>query len=268
MASATFICGWEVEQWALNRTPLDKTHGEGHDVDIVTILAITAIFTVNNHNTDDDTTTYTYETRYFCETSGETKVDSIIKRVEAPIYDDEVASGRLQGWGWLKHRTGNQARRLFIETGPSYASLYDAQSKAGGSFSSKYTKERDEFRAICTSHIDDIWRTIAGNYVSESKDLLIANFSCAPGTAPLADAWLKENLATALDEMIESGELQAWSWRTNIIGGYANRSLTLQSDDYLRLLTAWEEVIARRGARAKRKKNFACNVVVSELWYN
>ena len=127
-----------------------------------------------------------YETYYYCLPATEARIDEIIQRAEAPIYDAEVERGELSDWGWYAHRVGGRWRRLFMEVGPSQESLFAAQDRAGAAFASDFVNERDEFRNGCTSHEDYIWEATDGAHspLPDGGALIAAYLRCEPGRKP------------------------------------------------------------------------------------
>ena len=56
--------------------------------------------------------------QYFrCSTAYEDEADFIMNEVFADVYQSQVESGDLIGWGWVEHLTGGQWRRIATMTG-------------------------------------------------------------------------------------------------------------------------------------------------------
>jgi hypothetical protein len=62
---------------------------------------------------DEEAQRYTYATYFHCNVGLEDQADAFMKR-NAPILDGLVEDGTILAWGWLKHHTGGDWRRIRI----------------------------------------------------------------------------------------------------------------------------------------------------------
>ena len=76
---------------------------------------------------------FTYATYFYCDVTGEDRVDEIVKKQNAPVYDQLVKEGVISGWGWLAHHTGGKWRRVQYYQASSLNGLLDAQDQMMGS---------------------------------------------------------------------------------------------------------------------------------------
>jgi hypothetical protein len=91
---------------------------------------------------------------YVCD-AREGVADEIVKTVFAPVYDSQVADGKLTSWGWAEHIVGGKYRRLGTMTAKDWPSLFAARDsilEAG-----QDSELAREFADICGSHVDYMW---------------------------------------------------------------------------------------------------------------
>ena len=78
---------------------------------------------------------YTYATYFKCDTSNEGAVDEYVAKYETPVLDKLVDDGVINSWGWLRHHTGGEWRRIrWVGT-----SSIDAAVASMGTFSDAMT---------------------------------------------------------------------------------------------------------------------------------
>lgn len=91
---------------------------------------------------------------YVCD-AREAAADEIVKSVFAPIYDAQVADGKLTSWGWAEHIVGGKYRRLATMTAADWPTLFAA--RASILEASDDSELGDIFADICDSHADYMW---------------------------------------------------------------------------------------------------------------
>lgn len=97
---------------------------------------------------------------YVCDSSRESQVDELVKRVYAPMFDKLVAEGKLTSWGWMEHIVGAEYRRLSTMTAKDVPTLLAARAAIVAAF-------RDDPLAsvideVCGSHADYLWESKLG----------------------------------------------------------------------------------------------------------
>lgn len=169
----------------------------------------------------------------------------------APHYDAAVEAGEVTAWGYLAHHTGGKWRRLIWRAAPTLSQVMaslgaigerigqdDAASGAGG-----------EFGAICNSHEDYIWQSVAGSGGGNlGEERGAAGFStyfiCDENRETEADDLVKEKLAPIYDAQVEAGNLVSWGWMQHWVGGKYRRIATMSSKDVDTLIAARDSIVA------------------------
>ena len=106
--------------------------------------------------------TYIYATYFYCDASMEEKVDELVAKNSAPVYDAAVADGTIKGWGWLRHHTGGKWRRIRYHSAGSMEALLAGLDTVGERIADA-SGDDDAFGQICNGHDDYIWRSVAGS---------------------------------------------------------------------------------------------------------
>jgi hypothetical protein len=129
----------------------------------------------------------------------------------------------------------------------SVQALLDAQKKMGDQTDANEKSKRlaAESSAICPSHDDYIWRSVAGNSgtVSGGGASFSTYYVCDQNRESEADAIVKSMLAPALDKMVADGKLKAWGWLEHIVGGKYRRLATMSAADVRSLMEARAAVV-------------------------
>jgi hypothetical protein len=87
----------------------------------------------------------------------ESRADELATTVFGPIYDRQVAAGRLASWGWMEHVVGGTWRRLLTMTANDEASLMAARAAIIDEIDASNEAAGKDFDEICGSHQDYIW---------------------------------------------------------------------------------------------------------------
>jgi hypothetical protein len=157
---------------------------------------------------DEEAQRYTYATYFHCNVGLEDQADAFMKR-NAPILDGLVEDGTILAWGWLKHHTGGDWRR------------------------------------ICPRHDDYLWQAEGGTSGKERGKIGFSVYHfCDINREDRADEIVAEHVAPILDKMVEDGKLTTWGWQSHVIGGRARRLQTMTATDMGALLSARQEAIA------------------------
>lgn len=92
-----------------------------------------------------------------CDMSREVRADELVTTVFAPIYNRQVAAGKLDSWGWMQHVVGGKWRRIVTMTANDEASLIAARTAIVDEIENGNEAASQEFDSICSSHQDYIW---------------------------------------------------------------------------------------------------------------
>jgi hypothetical protein len=188
-------------------------------------------------------TMFTYATYFYCDVTGQDRVDEIVKKENAPVYDQMVKEGLISGWGWLAHHTGGKWRRIQYYQAPTVAALLDAQTEMEKRFQAAGDDDM-EFGKICNAHDDYIWEVESG---SSGKKRGAAGFSvyyrCDESKEERADEIFAKDFGPMLDKYVADGKLASWGWSSHWVGGAFRRLQTMTASDHKTLLAARAELI-------------------------
>lgn len=93
---------------------------------------------------------------WVCDEGKEAVADLIVENVWAPIYDQQVADGLINSWGWLSHFVGGKYRRLLVTDGADQGALLEARDQAleaageNGALAAAFSE-------VCNGHQDVLW---------------------------------------------------------------------------------------------------------------
>ena len=188
---------------------------------------------------------YTYATYFYCDTSTEAQADEYVKESETPVMDKLVEDGTYLGWGWLRHHTGGQWRRIrYFQTDSLNGALAGIDAM-GEAFEEAFDEDDPGIGVSCDSHDDYIWQVKAGTTgVERGSAGLSVYFSCKITEEDRADEIVAENFTPIYDKLVEEGKLTSWGWQSHVIGGWFRRLFTMTSKDYATLLDARGEALA------------------------
>jgi hypothetical protein len=96
-------------------------------------------------------------TYWVCEEGRESLADLLTEEVFAPIYDQQVAEGLLNSWGWYSHFVGGKWRRLLVLDGSDHESLLQARGAVIRAIRSEHPDMGAEFSRVCDGHTDYLW---------------------------------------------------------------------------------------------------------------
>lgn len=188
---------------------------------------------------------YTYATYLYCDTSTEDQADEYVAKFDAPVLDKLVTSGKLAAWGWMRHHTGGQWRRIRWHAADSVIGAIDALDVMGKAMEEAYPDEDGPGTGVsCKRHDDYIWKVEAGSLGNERGKVGISvYFSCNVAKEERGDEIVKESFAPVFDKLVEDGKLSSWGWQSHVIGGWFRRLHTMTAPDYETLLAARTEAL-------------------------
>lgn len=215
-------------------------------------------------------TSFTYATYFYCGADGQDRADEIVKKQDAPVYDQMVKDGVITAWGWLAHNTGGQWRRILYYQAPSIDGLLDAQQEMDKRFGALPGADNKEFQAICRLHDDYIWEAESG---SSGKGRGPAGFSvyyhCDESKEDRADEIVAKDFAPILDKYVAEGKFTSWGWQSHWVGGEYRRLQTMTASDFKSLLKARGELIDEmyaEGSKAGEEFTSICGSHADYMW--
>ncbi len=96
-------------------------------------------------------------TYYVCDQTQQSRADSVVTQLMAPVWDQHVSQGTISAWGWLSHRHGGKYRRVRVIGAADAKSLLNAQETIGPDLPPMANRELNE---ICPTHTDYIWNAV------------------------------------------------------------------------------------------------------------
>ena len=190
---------------------------------------------------------FIYATYSYCDFSKQERHDEIYEQVQKPLLEAAMKDGTINYYGYLVHQTGGQWRRAAVHGAGSVQALLDAQKKIGDQADADEKNKRlgAEASAICPSHDDYIWRTVAGNVGTANRGgaAFSTYYVCDQTRESQADAVVTGMLAPVFDKMVADGKLKSWGWLEHIVGGKYRRLATISATDVKALMEARSAIV-------------------------
>ncbi len=238
-------------------------------------LFLTAFLTSAAHAQDGEPTTWVYATYYICSPDGESRADEIINSSFKPHYDAAVEHGEILSWSWLQHFVGGEWRRVLLIMTSDIDSLLDASGALGEIVTDTTPEAGRAFSAICGSHEDYIWESVAGassgpTVQDRGSVGFTVYFRCDIGREDRADEIVREVLGPIYQGHIGDGELTSWAWLKHNVGGEYRRILALGAQDHKDVMHSRAAILAdlddRRVERAVDEFNDICFAHTDYMW--
>jgi len=192
----------------------------------------------------EEETTYTYATYFYCSTATQDKADELVMKNTAPHFDAAVKDGTIGAWGWIGHHTGGKWRRIQYHQAGSLAALLKAQETINGRIDEALGGQDDGFSAICSSHDDYIWKVENGSGSEKRGKAGLSTYHvCDLNREDRADEIVDKFFAPVLNKAVADGKLTSWGWSSHVVGGKYRRLATMTAADHPALLKAWGEVL-------------------------
>jgi hypothetical protein len=212
----------------------------------------------------------TYATYFYCDVTGQDRVDEIFKKESAPVLDTMVKDGLISNWGWLAHHTGGQWRRIQYYQASGVNGLLDAQKEMNKRMEAANPSGNDDFGKICNAHDDYVWEVEAGSSGdSRGKAGFSVYYTCDQSKEERADEIYKKDFAPILDKYVADGKFSSWGWSSHLIGGEYRRLQTMTAPDFKSLLEARAQLIDEmysEGFEAGAEFNAICGSHVDYMW--
>lgn len=221
-----------------------------------------------------DVRTYIVGTYYRCNQATEQRADAIYKETIAPLVQKQVEAGRLVASGYARHWLGGEWRRLEYLGGTDLGAILDARQAIIEGLMGANAKAGDEFSAICPSHDDYIWSSVASSQApgavarERSKVAMSTYFDCSSREAD-ADAIVKSDVAPVLNAHIKEGKIAFWNWLEHIAGGQYRRLLVIDGADTKSIVSYWstfDEAIEAARPGAMKRFGEICHAHTDYVW--
>ena len=236
----------------------------------IALLGIAAIATTAVAQEEEKSSVFTYATYFYCDVTGQDRVDEIVKTQNAPVYDQMVKEGKMLGWGWLSHHTGGKWRRIQYYQASSVAGLLDAQTEMSKRLDGVDDKADKDFGKICNAHEDYIWEVESGSSGDTRGDAgFSVYYKCDQTKEERADEIFEKDLGPIFDKYVAAGKLTSWGWSSHWVGGSFRRLQTMSAPDHKSLLAARAELIDEMYAeenKAGLEFNEICGSHVDYMW--
>jgi hypothetical protein len=169
---------------------------------------------------------------YQCQIPGQDRADQIVRDVIGPVYDQHVAAGRINAWGWLGHRSGGAWRRAGYFVAPTLDGLMDGREAIIEELMANHADAMNELNTICPTHDDYIWQGVSTRTAEVAVQERPAAghstyFVCDVSRQSEADSVMNASLGPILDRHMEAGNIRSWSWWSHVLGGKYRRLLVL-----------------------------------------
>lgn len=191
-----------------------------------------------------DARTFVMATYYKCSQATEAKADAIYKATIAPIVKKQLDAGQLAAAGWARHWMGGDWRRLEYVGGTDLAKMVAARNATIAELNGAQAKASDEFNALCPSHDDYIWSSVASSdpldaVARERAKVAMSTYFECDSREKEADAIVKSAFAPVMNAHVKQGKIARWNWMEHVAGGKYRRILVLDGADHTGLLNYW-----------------------------
>ena len=193
---------------------------------------------------EEESKGFTYATYLYCDTNKEDEMDKQVAEFEAPIMDKLVEDGVMTAWGWMRHHTGGQWRRIRWFGAESLQGALDGISAMGAAMEAAAEGDDSGSTDACPHHDDYVWEVEARSDTEDRGAVgMSVYYSCKITDESRADEIFDELFAPVLNQYVEDGKLTSWGWQSHVIGGWFRRLQTMTAPDYATLIAARQEAL-------------------------
>ena len=193
---------------------------------------------------EEESKGFTYATYLYCDTNTEDAMDKMVDEFEKPILDKLVEDGVMNNWGWMRHHTGGEWRRIRWFSSDSIQGALDGIEAMTEAMDAAGEDSDVEPATSCWSHEDYIWAVESRSDTEERGEASMSvYYSCKISDETRADEIFDELFAPVLNQYVEDGKLTSWGWQSHVIGGWFRRLQTMSAPDYKTLLAARQEAL-------------------------
>jgi hypothetical protein len=235
------------------------------------VLTASAVFA------QDSSDRFTMGTYYRCNQGDAAKADAIYEEHIAPFMKAEQSAGRIQAFGYLKHRSGGEWRRLEYAIGSNLDQMMDSRDALiKMTESAEHQKALDEFDRICPSHDDYIWRVKASSQSAAEVGQDRAPFGSSTywicnAQESEADAIVESVFAPVLNQRVKDGAIASWVWMEHIMGGQYRRLLVMDGASEKALISNWaglQDALQKASPDMSRRFSEICHIHTDYIWEN
>ena len=184
-------------------------------------------------------------TYYRCVQGDATRADALYKEHVVPLLKAEHAAGRITAYGWAKHWSGSEWRRLEYVAGTDLDKMLDSRAALiKMTQSPEHAKAMDEFDRVCSSHDDYVWGSKVGSQAPEAivrnrAPFAMSTYYVCNSHEDEADAIVKTAYAPILNQRVKDGTIASWNWLEHQMGGKYRRLLVFDGADEKALMKNW-----------------------------
>ena len=242
-------------------------------VRFIVIFCITATAATYLQAQNNPTTT-SMATYYRCVQGDAARADTIFSQNLAPFFNAEKSAGRITSFGWLKHWSGGEWRRVFYMSSNDPDKLLDSYlGMIKMAQSPEHAKAMDEFDRICSSHDDYTWRTQAGSAAAgtappRSAFAMTTYYVCDAHEAE-ADYIVKNFMGPILNQRVKDHRIDAWIWNEHLMGGKYRRQLVVDGASPKALLQNWgslQDELQKANADLSNRFTQICDSHSDYIW--
>ncbi len=215
-----------------------------------------------------ETKRFAYVTYSNCDITGEEDADEAFEKYAAPAYKAAKEAGEIDGYGYMRHHTGGNWRRLTFHTASSVPAVLAATGKIGDRVDKNLGSRDDKFGEACHSHDDYVWEIGMGNVDDVAGKYGISVYMvCNMGRERRADELVEKVFGPRYDKELGPGKLKSWGWLKHQIGGEYRRLLAMTADSVDDLIGARSALIETfAGTSASREFTSICGSHQDYLW--
>ena len=241
------------------------------------LLAGVALVAAPAVQAQDTPTAFAMATYYRCVQGDVARADAIYKEHVAPFLKAEQAAGRITAYGWAKHWSGGDWRRLEYTVGTDMDKLLDSRAAIiKMTEAPEHAKAIDEFQRICSSHDDYVWRSKASSQApnaigGDRSPFAMSTYFVCNADEPEADFIVKTVFAPVLNQRVKDGMIASWIWQEHLTGGKYRRLLVLDGADEKALMKNWASLqgdLEKAAPDLARRFTEICDSHTDYIWEN
>lgn len=216
-------------------------------------LALTLAVTTTPLGAQEADQSFIYASYYQCDPGSVGDAVQNVRENWSPVVQDHMDAGHVTAWGALTHSTGNEWSLVLYHVGTDLDEIGAAIQSAVSRYNSENPEASAQFSDACSSHEDYVWVSdmSSGPPAEQGADRAEAAMSvywvCDEGREAVADLIFESVMAEALNEQVEAGLMNGWSWNEHYLGGKYRRLLATDGPDHASLLEARNNMIEAMG---------------------
>jgi hypothetical protein len=214
-------------------------------------------------------------TYFRCVQGDAVRADTIYKEHIAPFLRAEQAAGRITAFGWGKHWSGGDWRRLLYVIGSDSDKLIDFRAALDKMTESpEHAKAMDEFDRVCSSHDDYTWRSKVTSQTSADvgrarSPYSMSTYYVCSAQEEEADYIVKNVFAPLLNQRVKDHKIASWIWQEHLMGGKYRRLLVVDGASVKELIHNWASLqgdLEKASPDLSRRFTEICNSHSDYIW--